>query len=84
MIKQKGVCDVCTKEFELNGGSFGVKIDADNLDYYSHNFTFTVLLSAKAAPSDSPFLHVCGKACLYRLFDQHIDKAQEPKECTKE
>jgi hypothetical protein len=70
-IKQKGVCDVCTKEFELNGGSFGVSII--NVGNGEINVS---IFPVKSAPDGVS--HVCGKACLYRMLDSYIDQQQNP------
>jgi hypothetical protein len=74
MIKQKGVCDVCTKEFELNGGSFGVKFTQSEADT-TQRTVIEIFHSAKEAPTG--YQHVCGKACLYRLVDGIIDRPIE-------
>lgn len=70
MIKQKGVCDVCTGEFELNGGTFGVKVTQGGEDVQRT----TVFIVHGAAKSPEGYNHVCGKACLYRMLDEHLDK----------
>jgi len=76
MIKRKGVCDICTKEFELNAGSFALRIVEDTFDRYSKKWTVTVLSCIKDAPEEG-FSHVCGKTCLYRAMDQFMGKATE-------
>jgi len=35
MIKRRGVCDVCKKEFDLDAARFSVKIEKDNRDGFS-------------------------------------------------
>ncbi|OPY80635.1 MAG: hypothetical protein A4E65_01408 [Syntrophorhabdus sp. PtaU1.Bin153] len=76
MIKHKGVCDICTKEFELSDGSFAIRIAEDSLDRHSRKWTITVLSCIQDAPDDG-FSHVCGKACLYRAMDEFIGKKAE-------
>ncbi|NLW34544.1 hypothetical protein [Syntrophorhabdus aromaticivorans] len=76
MIKRKGVCDICTKEFELNDGSFAIRIIEDNLNRHSKKWTVTVLSCIEDA-SDDGFSHVCGKACLYRAMDEFIGRRTE-------
>ena len=31
MIKRKGICDVCATEFELDEGTFGIRIMEDDV-----------------------------------------------------
>jgi hypothetical protein len=73
MIKRKGVCDVCTREFELEEGSFGVRIMEDNLGPASKKWTITVLDCVDGC-LDEGFSHVCGMACLYQALSEVIDK----------
>lgn len=75
MIKQKGVCDVCTKEFELNNGCFAVLVEEEvGLGNKPH---ITIRIASILASGEA-YSHVCGKACLYRMIDKHIDT----KECS--
>jgi hypothetical protein len=72
MIKRKGVCDVCTTEFELDKGSFGIRITEDNLGPSSKKWSITVL-SCVDGCLDEGFSHVCGMACLYQAISKVID-----------
>jgi len=76
MIKRKGVCDVCTKEFELNDGSFAIRMVEEEYDRYRRKWTVTVLSCIQDAPEEG-FSHVCGKTCLYRAMDQLLCKGAE-------
>lgn len=71
MIKQKGVCDVCMSEFELNGGTFGVKVIKSEEGTIPRT-VIEIFHNAHEAPEG--YQHICGKACLYRLVDTFIDK----------
>ena len=73
MIKRKGVCDVCTTEFELDEGSFGIRIIEDNLGPSSKKWTITVMSCADGCP-DEGFSHVCGMACLYEAISDVVEK----------
>jgi hypothetical protein len=73
MIKRKGVCDVCTTEFELDEGSFGIRITEDNLGPSSKKWTITVMSCADGC-LDEGFSHVCGLTCLYEAISEVIDK----------
>ena len=73
MIKRKGVCDVCKTEFELDKGSFGIKIMEDDFGPSSKKWTITVL-SCGDGCLDEGFSHVCGMACLYQAISEVIDK----------
>lgn len=77
MIKRKGVCDVCTREFELDEGSFAIGIAEDIVDRHVKKWTVTILSSVQEAPGEG-FSHVCGKTCLYRAMDEFITKKTEP------
>ncbi len=72
MIKRKGVCDVCTTEFELDEGSFGIRIMEENVGP-SKGWTITVLDCVDGCLDDG-FSHVCGMACLYQAISKVIDK----------
>lgn len=76
MIKRKGVCDVCTTEFELDDGSFAIKITEDDVDPSSKKWTITILSCVDHIPSEG-FSHVCGLTCLYQAIDKAIDKKTE-------
>ncbi len=76
MIKRKGVCDVCTTEFELDEGSFGIKIIEDNGGPSSKRWTITVMSCADGC-IDEGFSHVCGMACLYEALSEVIEKKTE-------
>jgi hypothetical protein len=73
MIKRKGVCDVCTREFELEEGSFGIRIMEDNLGPSSRKWMITVMDCVDGC-LDEGFSHVCGMACLYQAISEVIDK----------
>ncbi len=77
MIKRKGVCDVCTREFELDKTSFAIGITEEILDHRVTKWTVTILGSVEEAPGEG-FSHVCGKTCLYRAIDEFITKKTEP------
>jgi hypothetical protein len=69
MIKQKGVCDECGKEFEINGGCFAI-----SLNVYSENpkiMQMNIYKNIFQAPED--YVHLCGKQCLYKFIDKEID-----------
>ena len=78
MIKRKGVCDFCEREFELNEGSFAIRIFEDGPDHSSRKWTVTILSCVKDVPEEG-FSHVCGKACLYRAIDEFIGKKAEER-----
>jgi hypothetical protein len=73
MIKRKGICDVCTREFELEEGSFGTRITEGNLGPSSRKWEITVV-SCVDGCIDEGFLHVCGMACLYQAISEVVDK----------
>ena len=73
MIKRKGVCDVCHTEFELDGGSFGIKIVEDSLGPSPKKWTITVT-SCVDGCLDEGFSHVCGMACLYEAISEVVEK----------
>lgn len=76
MIKRKGVCDVCTAEFELSEGSFAMRIVQDNLNHSHKKWTITVLDCVSDTP-DEDFFHVCGITCLYEAITEVIDRKTE-------
>lgn len=76
MIRRKGVCDICGKEFELHEGSFAIQMIEDRLDRCPNRWTFTVLSCVDDVPAEG-FSHVCGKACLYRAMDELIGRKTE-------
>lgn len=73
MIKRKGVCDVCNTEFELDEGSFGIKIVEDRLGPSHRKWTITVSSCADGCLEEG-FSHVCGMACLYEAISEVVDK----------
>lgn len=75
MIKRKGVCDVCSAEFELSEGSFAIRIVEDNLDRSRKKWTITVL-DIDDTLQDG-FFHVCGVTCLYEAITAVIDRRKE-------
>jgi hypothetical protein len=78
MIKRKGVCDVCSTEFELERGSFGIKIIEDSSGASSRHWTINVMSCMDGCLEDG-FSHVCGMACLYKAISEVIDKkTKEP------
>jgi hypothetical protein len=78
MIKRKGVCDVCSTEFELDEGSFGIKITEDNVGLSSKKWTITVS-SCVDGCLDEGFSHVCGMTCLYEAISAVVEKkTKEP------
>ena len=76
MIKRKGVCDVCTEEFELSEGTFAMRIVEDNLDHSHKKWTIMVLDYGDDASEDG-FFHVCGMTCLYEAITTVIEKQTE-------
>ena len=77
MITRKGICDVCTTQFELDDGSFAVRIlEEDDLDCSHKKWTITVLSCTKDTPEEG-FSHVCGISCLYETITKVIDKTKE-------
>jgi len=78
MIKRKGVCDVCHTEFDLDEGSFGIKIVEDNRGPSPRKWTITVTSCADGCLEEG-FSHVCGMACLYEAISEVVEKkTQEP------
>jgi hypothetical protein len=78
MIKLKGVCDVCHTEFELDEGSFGIKIVHDNRGPSPEKWTITVSSCADGCV-DEGFSQVCGITCLYEAISEVIEKkTREP------
>jgi hypothetical protein len=78
VIKRKGVCDICSTEFELDEGSFGIRIAEDHLGSSSKRWTITVT-SCLNGCLDEGFSHVCGMACLYQAISDVVDKkTKEP------
>jgi hypothetical protein len=78
MIKRKGVCDVCTTEFELDEGSFGIKIAGGSLGPSSKKWTISVS-SCVDGCLDEGFSHVCGMTCLFEAISAVIEKkTREP------
>jgi hypothetical protein len=73
MIKRKGVCDVCTTEFELDEGSFGIRITEDHLGPSSQKWTISVLSCIDGCLEEG-FSHVCGMTCLYEAISRVIEK----------
>ena len=76
MIKRKGVCDVCSTEFELSDGSFAIRIVKDNDEHSPKKWTITLLSLVDDAPGEG-FSHVCGETCLFRVIEQTIEKKTE-------
>ncbi len=76
MIKRKGICDICDKEFELSDGSFAIRVVEDSLDRHSKKWVVTILSCIQDAPDDG-FSHVCGRACLCRALDEFIGRRTE-------
>jgi hypothetical protein len=76
MIKRKGVCDVCTTQFDLDEGSFAVRIMEDEIDCSHKKWTITVLDCTEDTP-EKGFSHVCGIGCLYETITKVIDKTRE-------
>ncbi|MCK9228226.1 MAG: hypothetical protein PHT96_12735 [Syntrophorhabdaceae bacterium] len=76
MIKRKGVCDVCSTEFELSDGSFAIRIVKDNDDRSSRKWTITLLSLVNDTPAEG-FSHVCGETCLFRAIERAIEKRTE-------
>ena len=78
MIKLKGVCDVCGTEFELDKGSFGIRITEDVPGPSSKKWMITVLSCVDGCP-DEGYSHVCGMACLYHAISEVVEKkTKEP------
>jgi hypothetical protein len=73
MIKRKGVCDVCTTEFELDEGSFGIRIMEDSFGPSSKKWTITIS-SCVDGCLDEGFSHVCGMTCLYEAISEVVDR----------
>ena len=73
MIKRKGVCDVCSTEFELDEGSFGIKIMEDHLGPSSKKWTITVSNCVEGC-FEEDFSQVCGIACLYKAISEVVGK----------
>ena len=73
MIKRKGVCDVCNTEFELEEGSFGLRIMEDDLGPSAKKWTITVSNCVDGCLEEG-FSHVCGMACLYKAISEVVDK----------
>jgi len=73
MIKRKGVCDVCNTEFELDEGSFGLKIVEDTLGASPRKWTITVASCADGC-LDEGFSQVCGLTCLYEAISEAVEK----------
>ena len=71
MIIRKGICDVCGTEFELDEGSFGVKIVGDKLGT-SKKWTITVSSCADGC-LDEGFSQVCGLTCLYEAIGEVVE-----------
>ena len=76
MIKQKGVCDVCGREFELDDGSFGIAIVEGDFTSSSKKWTITVVSCANGCLHDGLF-HVCGMACLYEAISSAVDQKKK-------
>ncbi len=81
MIKRKGVCDVCATEFELDKGSFGIKVAEDDLGPPSKKWTITVV-SCLDGCLDDGFSHLCGMSCLYRAISDVVEKKTEEPDFT--
>jgi hypothetical protein len=73
MIKQKGVCDVCGREFELDEGSFGITISEEDRGASGGRWTITFASCAHGCLNEG-FSHVCGMACLYEAISGAVDK----------
>jgi len=73
MIKRKGVCDVCSTEFELDEGSFGIKIMEDHLGPSSKKWTITVSNCVDGC-FEEDFSQVCGMTCLYKAISEVVGK----------
>ncbi len=73
MIKRKGVCDVCNTEFELDEGSFGIKIMEDHLGPSSKKWTITVSNCVDGCLEEG-FSQVCGMTCLYKAISEVVEK----------
>lgn len=65
-LKTKGVCDVCNHEFELNGGNFAVKVNAEENNHTS----ISIYHDLRTAPEDH--IHCCGQSCLFRHIAGYI------------
>jgi len=72
MIKRKGVCDVCGTEFELDEGSFGVKIAEDKVGSSPKKWTITISSCADGC-LDQGFSQVCGLTCLYESIGEVVE-----------
>ena len=73
MIKRKGVCDVCNTEFELDEGSFGIRIMEDHLGPSSKKWTITVSNCVDGCLEEG-FSQVCGMTCLYKAVSEVVEK----------
>lgn len=73
MIKRKGVCDVCHTEFELDEGSFAIKIVEDKHGPSPKKWTITVTSCVDGCLEEG-FSHVCGMACLYEALSDVVEK----------
>jgi hypothetical protein len=73
MIKRKGVCDVCNTEFELDEGSFGIRIVEDKLGPSPRKWTITVSSCADGCLEEG-FSQVCGLTCLYEAISEVVEK----------
>jgi len=73
MIKRKGVCDVCHTEFELDEGSFAIKIAKSNSGPSPMKWTITVTSCVDGCLEEG-FSHVCGMACLYDAISEAVEK----------
>ena len=81
MIKRKGICDICTTQFELDEGSFAVRIMEEELDCSHKKWTIEVSSCTEDTPSKG-FSHVCGMTCLWETITKAIGKTKE--ECKSE
>jgi len=78
MIKQKGICDVCHTEFELEERSFGFRIVEENPGSPYKKWTITVTSCVDGCLAEG-LSHACGLACLYRAISENVDrKAEDP------
>lgn len=72
MIKSKGVCDICQKEFEIGNGCFAVQFNHDK-----GVLEMKIWTDLLTSPREDWIVDICGKECLYRHLERCFESVRQ-------
>lgn len=68
MIKEIGICDICSGHFEVDGVNYAVQET-----FVGVESEIRIIYGVKSAPLHAGFKHICGKTCLLGFIGAKID-----------